>query len=71
MSCILSAQMRVIFFPIQIRAIISSQAVLVLRRMIVHILFKKGRRQKREKKRSQQDTTMQCLVLFVFFNVAT
>lgn len=50
MSCILSAQMRVIFFPIQIRAIISSQAVLVLRRMIVHILFKKGRRQKGEKK---------------------
>ena len=45
------------FFAIQIRAIISTQAVIVLGRMIAHILFKKKKKEEKErkgkKKRSQ------------------
>lgn len=51
MSCILSAQIRVLFFAVQIRAIISTQAVIVLGRMIAHILFKKKREKERKEKR--------------------
>lgn len=38
------------FFAIQIRAIISTQAVIVLGRMIAHILFKKKGEKKGKKK---------------------
>lgn len=62
MSCILAAQMRVVFFAIQIRAIISTQAVTVLGRMIAHILFFK----KKEEKGKEMITVGLCSAVLSF-----
>lgn len=53
------------FFAIQIRAIISTQAVIVLGRMIAHILFKKKKNEKeRKEKRRDHSRILQCSVPF-------